>query len=211
MASMKVLVACEFSQVVTKAFRDRGHAAYSCDLVPTEGDSSWHIQDDVLEWLDGYWDMPNYLLGDGLHHKWDMLIAFPPCTFLANSGVRWLINNEERHKQMIEACKFFNALLNAPIEKICIENPIQHKYARGFIRRPDQIIQPYHFGNAESKATCLWLKGLPPLMAKFTGGEGIKQSIWHEPPSENRKANRSRTFQGIAEAMAKQWGEEING
>jgi len=190
---MKVLIACEFSQVVTKAFRVRGHEAYSCDLLSTEGNPDWHLQRDVL------------LETTYRTNFWDMMIAFPPCTYLANSGVRWLLDNEERCKQMAEACKFFNALLGAPIPKICVENPIQHKYARAFIRKPDQIIQPYHFGNMESKATCLWLKGLPPLMAKFTGGEGIKQSVWREPPSENRKANRSRTFQGIAEAMAEQW------
>ena len=189
---MKVLVACEFSQVVTKAFRERGHEAYSCDLLPTEGNPAWHIQGDILKHL-----------GNG----WDLMIAHPDCTFLANSGVRWLADNVGRYRQMVEACKFFNALLDAPIPKICVENPIQHKYARGFIRKPDQLIQPYHYGDAESKATCLWLKGLPPLMAKFTGGEGIKQSIWLEPPSENRRANRARTFKGIAVAMAEQWGE----
>lgn len=187
---MDILIACEVSQVVAKAFRAKGHKAYSCDLVETEGNSDWHIQDDVLKHLN-----------DG----WDLMIAHPDCTFLANSGVRWLIDNEERYRQMLEACKFFNTLLDASILRICVENPIQHKYAREFIKRPDQIIQPYHFGDMESKATCLWLKGLPPLMAKFTGGEGIKQSTWREPPSVNRKANRARTFQGIAEAMAEQW------
>jgi len=188
---MKVLIACEESQVVTKAFRAKGHEAYSCDLLPTRGAPDWHIQGDVLKHL-----------ADG----WDLMIAHPDCTFLANSGVRWLHERPGRRDMMIAACKFFNELLGAPIKRICIENPIQHRYARQYIRKPDQIIQPYHFGDKESKATCLWLKGLPPLMAKFTGGEGIRQSVWLEPPSESRKANRSKTFQGIAQAMAEQWG-----
>ncbi len=135
-----------------------------------------------------------------------MGIFNPDCTYLANSGVRWLIDNPERYELMIKACEFFNKLLNAPIPKICVENPIQHKYARMYIRHYDQIIQPYYFGDAESKATCLWLVGLPPLMAHFSGGEGIKQSVFREAPSPERKANRSRTFRGIAEAMAQQWG-----
>jgi len=185
-----VLVACEVTQVVTKALRERGYEAYSCDLLPTEGKSAWHIQDDVLNHLNDHWDM---------------MIAFPPCTYLCNSGVRWLHERPERWELLKQACNFFNTLLNAPIPRIAIENPIQHRYAREYIRKPDQIIQPYHFGDKESKATCLWLIGLPPLMAQFTGGEGIKQSCFRQPPNPNRGMIRGRTYQGIAEAMANQW------
>jgi hypothetical protein len=197
---MKVLVACEFSGRVREAFKARGHDAWSCDLLPTEIPGQ-HIQDDVLKHLEG----------------WDLMISHPDCTYLANSGVRWLTVisslkefaqclDSSRYDLMLEACNFFNLLLHAPAPKIAVENPIQHKYARKYIRPYDQIIQPYYFGDKETKATCLWLKNLPPLLTQFTGGEGIKQSIWREPPGKNRKANRSRTFQGIANAMAEQWG-----
>ena len=189
---MKVLVACESSYTVTEALRNKGHDAKSCDLLPTEGDAEHHIQGDVLQHL-----------CDG----WDMMIAFPPCPYLCNSGVRWLHERPMRWALMKEACGFFNDLLNAPIPKIAIENPIQHRYARELIRKPDQIIQPYHFGDKESKATCLWLVGLPPLLASFSGGEGIKQSVFNQPPSPNRWRERSRTFPGIAKAMVEQWGE----
>jgi hypothetical protein len=174
-----------------------GHNAYSCDLSLGEKGLPNHLQCDVRE-----------ILKDG----WDMMIAFPPCTYLANSGVRWLSENRtgeeavKRYHKMLDAAVFFNQLLEANIPRICVENPIQHKYARECIRKYDQIIQPYYFGDAESKATCLWLKNLPPLIFKFTGGEGIKQSVFREPPSPERQANRSRTFRGIAEAMAEQWG-----
>ncbi len=185
-----ILVACEKSRRVAKAFEKLGHHAVSCDILPAEQEGE-HIQDDVLKHLDG---------------GWDMMIAFPDCTYLANSGVRWLINNPERYAKMLEACKFFNTLLNADIPLIAIENPIQHKYAREFIRKQDQIIQPWWFGEGETKATCLWLKGLPPLMASsvHTGRYG---RVFREPPSPERKANRSRTYHGIADAMANQWSE----
>jgi len=188
---VRVLIACEWTQVVAKAFRHKGHDAYSCDVIQTEGNLTWHLQDDVLQHLK-----------DG----WDMMIAFPPCTYLCNSGVRWLHERPERQKQLEDACEFFNALLNAPIPKIAIENPIQHKYARERIRKPDQIIQPYHFGGMESKATCLWLEGLPPLLAYFTGGDFIKQSCFLQSPSPARGKERGRTFPSIAKAMAEQWG-----
>ena len=188
---MNVLIACEFSQVVTKAFRERGHEAYSCDVLPTEGNPDWHRRAEV-----------HALLRDG----WDMMIAFPPCTFLCNSGVRWLHERNGRWERMRQAATFFNDLLNAPIPRIALENPIQHRYARNLIRKPDQIIQPYHFGDMQSKATCLWLKNLPPLMAKFSGGEGIRQDCFKTAPSENRWQIRSRTFPSIAKAMAEQWG-----
>ena len=196
--SMKLLNGCAKSKYIADAFEALGWDAWTCDILPAEG-AGKHIQDDVLKHLN-----------DG----WDMAIFHPDCTYLANSGVRWLFEREGRMELMRLtavrlAAGFFNKLLNAPIPLICVENPIQHKYARQYIRHYDQIIQPYHFGDAESKATCLWLIGLPPLMARFSGGEGIKQSVFREPPSLDRKANRSRTFPGIAKAMAEQWGNEV--
>jgi hypothetical protein len=187
---MRILIGCNKSGREAMAFQALGWDAWTCDILPAEYKGN-HIQDDVLKHLN-----------DG----WDMAIFNPDCTYLANSGVRWLFERPGRWALMREACNFFNKLLNAPISKIAIENPIQHKYARQYIRKPDQIIQPYHFGDKESKATCLWLKGLPPLIAKFSGGEGIRQSVYREPPSPERKANRARSFQGIAQAMAEQWG-----
>jgi len=185
-----ILIACEKSRRVARAFEKLGHNAVSCDILPAEQEGK-HIQDDVLKHL-----------SDG----WDMMIAHPDCTYLANSGVRWLIGNTERYAKMLEACEFFNKLLYANIPLIAIENPIQHKYARQFIRKPDEIIQPWWFGEGETKATCLWLVGLPPLMATLvhTGREG---KIYKEPPSLERKANRSRTYLGMADAMARQWSE----
>ena len=186
----RLLNGCAKSVVIIEAFEAQGWDAWTCDVLPSEG---WekHIQDDVLRHLN-----------DG----WDMAIFHPECTYLANSGVRWLFEREGRMEMVKVAASFFNECLDAPIPLICVENPIQHKYARQYIRRYDQIIQPYHFGDMESKATCLWLVGLPPLMANFSGGEGIRQSVFNEPPSADRKANRSRTFNGVAKAMAKQWG-----
>lgn len=188
---MRVLVGCEVTQRVAGALREHGHEAYSCDVLPTEGNRAWHIQGDVLCYLK-----------DG----WDMMIAFPPCTYLCNSGVRWLHERPERWGLLQDAISFFNTLLTAPIPKVAVENPIQHKYAREKIRKPDQIIQPYHFGDMESKATCLWLVRLPPLMAMFSGGEGIRQSVFHQVPSPERGRLRGRTFPGVAMAMAMQWG-----
>ena len=159
---MKVLVACEFSGIVREAFTRQGHEAVSCDYMPTEIPGN-HIRGDVM----------NYIC-DG----WDMMIAFPPCTHLASSGARWFA---ERQKEQWEALMFFCQLLVAPIPKIAIENPIGVISTR--VRKPDQIIHPYHFGIPESKATCLWLKGLPPLLCKFSGGEGIIQRVHLEPPS----------------------------
>ncbi len=190
---MRLLNGCAKSKYIADAFKVLGWDAWTCDILPPEGDGK-HIQDDILNHLN-----------DG----WDMAIFHPECTYLANSGVRWLIERPDRMKFVKVAADFFNKLLDAPIPLICVENPIQHKYAREYIRHYDQIIQPYHFGDAESKATCLWLVGLPPLMARFSGGEGIKQSTFKEPPSPDRRANRSRTFKGIAKAMAEQWGNEV--
>ena len=155
---MKVLIACEESGIVREAFAKLGHDAWSCDLLDTAVHGN-HIKDDVLKHLE-----------DG----WDLLIAHPPCTRLANSGVRWL-KERNLEGEVIIASEFFNSLLNNPIPKVCVENPIQHKYARQYIRNYDQIIQPYQFGHGERKATCLWLRGLPYLVpTKIVNGREQK-------------------------------------
>ncbi len=186
---MRVLIACEFSGIVRDAFAKRGHDAWSCDLLDTEIPGN-HIKGDVFQ-----------IINDG----WDLMIAHPPCTRLANSGVRWL-HERNLWREMIDAAQFFMALLEADIPKIAVENPIQHKWARSMIRKYDQIIQPWQFGHGEQKATCLWLKGLPKLEPTdiITGRE---QRIHEMPPSPTRWMDRSRTYQGIADAMAEQWGE----
>lgn len=186
---MRVLIACEFSGVVRDAFIAKGHNAVSCDLLPTEREGP-HIQGDVLS-----------VLGDG----WDMMIAFPPCTRLCNSGVRWLAERD-LWAELDEAAAFFKAILDAPIDKIVAENPIPHKYAVERIgRKYDQIVQPWQFGHGETKATCLWLKGLPKLEPTniVDGREG---RVWKMGPSEDRAKERSRTFPGIGKAFADQWG-----
>lgn len=196
---MRVLVACEYSAIVRDAFRAKGHDAWSCDILPTEGDPAHHIQGDVLE-----------ILNDG----WDMMIAHPECTFLTNSGVTWLHKDVKRWIKLFEAADFFKAMLDAPIDKIAVENPIMHKYAKRLIgQKQAQVIQPWMFGHTEQKATCLWLKGLPLLtetknvkeeMMKLPDNE--RQRLHYLPPSKDRWKERSRTFQGIANAMADQWG-----
>ena len=186
---MKVLIACEFSGIVRDAFRARGHDAWSCDLLPTERPGK-HIQGDVLERLDDGWDL-------GIFH--------PPCTRLCNSGVRWLA---ERNlwNDLLKAGNFFRKLLEVDIPKICIENPIPHKYAVNIIgRKYDQIIQPWQFGHGETKATCLWLKGLPKLIPTNIIA-GRDNRIHKMSPSKNRGKLRSITYTGFAEAMAEQWG-----
>lgn len=183
---MKILVACEFSGIVREALRLRGHDAWSCDLLPTEIPGK-HIQDDVRKYLS---------------KNWDALIGFPPCTRRANSGVRWIINNPERLALLKQDDLFFEELWNAPIPLICLENPIPHHYST--VPKYNQIVQPWQFGHGETKATCLWLKGLPKLTATNIV-EGREQRIWKIPPSEKRGLERSRTFKGIAEAMASQW------
>ena len=196
---MKILVACEFSQVVTKAFRDNGHEAYSCDLLPTEGNPDWHIQANVLRHLD-----------DG----WDLMIAHPPCTYLANSGVRWLFEQTDRGldriDKMEQAFKFFMRLWKAEIGKICVENPIPHPYGLNLVNpgKYTQLIQPHYFiGSNESKATCLWLRNLPKLeRTQWLGKSEIKQSVFRMPPSKTRGKERSRFPVSIAKAMAEQWG-----
>jgi hypothetical protein len=182
---MRVLIACEFSGIVREAFIRKGHAAFSCDLLKTENPSINHITGDV-----------KYYLKDG----WDLMIAHPPCTHLAVSGARWF---KDKQQEQREAIDFFMALVNAPIPKICIENPIS--IMSTVYRKPDQIIQPWMFGHGETKATCLWLKGLPKLIPTEIV-EGRTPRVYYESPGKNRWKNRSRTLTGIAEAMADQWG-----
>lgn len=182
---MRVLVACEFSGVVRDAFRKRGHDAWSCDLLPCEADPTYHIQGDALEVMRS--------------KEWDLLIAHPPCTHLSVSGARWFKDKVEEQKI---ALAFVSELLNAPIQHIALENPVSIISTK--IRKPDQIIQPWWFGHGETKATCLWLKNLPPLKPTNIV-MGRKARVHHEPPSPDRWKNRSRTYTGIAEAMATQW------
>lgn len=198
---MNILIACEFSGVVRNAFIRRGHRAVSCDFLPTESEGP-HYAGDV-----------RYLLDDG----WDLMIAHPPCDYLTNSGVRWLHERPERWAHMRQGAEFFRLLLEAPIPKIAVENPIMHRYAKAIIGRgQDQVIQPYMFGHPERKATCLWLKGLPALRATHDVREEMarlpkreQQRLHWLPPRPNRAKERSRTFQGIAEAMADQWGSSL--
>jgi hypothetical protein len=193
---MNVLVACEYSGVVREAFAAKGHNAVSCDLLPTEI-PGMHVQGDV---------------SDLMRMDWDLLIAHPPCTYLTNSGVRWLYNadktpNEDRWKQMAEGADFFNMFLYAHhIPMRAVENPIMHKYAVRIVgRKQDQIIQPWMFGHGEQKATGLWLEGLPKLQPTNIVS-GREQKMWKLPPSKDRWKLRSKTYQGIADAMAEQWG-----
>lgn len=192
---MNILIACEESGTVRDAFIKKGHNAISCDILETSNIGP-HIQGDVLPLL---------------KYKWDMIIAHPPCTYLANSGVCHLKDNPERYKSMKEAVIFFNLILNANCSKICVENPIPHKYGLG--KTYTQIIQPYMFGHKERKATCLWLKGLPKLKETNNVKESmlklpnnIQQRLHYLPPGPDRAKLRSKTFKGIAEAMAVQWG-----
>ncbi len=209
---MRILVACEESQAVTKELRELGHEAFSCDLLPCSGGHpEWHYQQDVFKVID---------------KGWDMMIAHPPCTFLAVSGARWLYNkdgskNVERWENQAKALDFVQKLMDAPIDKIAIENPIS--VISSNIRKPDQIVQPWQFGDKAQKSTCLWLKNLPKLeptdivekgeFIEFISKKGVKkkQPKWYfealknaKTPAE-RRTLRSKTFKGMAEAMAKQW------
>lgn len=182
---MKVLIACEFSGVVREAFANKGYDAYSCDLLETDIPSKKHLICDVKD-----------VLNDG----WDLMIAHPPCTHLAVSGARWF---KDKLQEQYEAVEFFMMLIKASIPKIALENPVSIMSTR--YRKPDQIIQPWQFGHGETKATCLWLKNLPPLVPTniVTGRE---QRIHKLPPTKDRWKLRSVTYQGIADAMAEQWG-----
>ena len=204
---MKVLIACEFSGVVREAFRKRGHDAWSCDLLPTEIPGP-HYRTDIRNlFLPNEYGSDLYTEDRNITYpNFDLMIAHPPCTYLANSGVRWLHTQPDRWDKMVEGAHFFKTLLEAPIPHIAVENPIMHKYAVEIIgRRQDQIVQPWMFGHGETKATGFWLKNLPPLKPTniVDGREG---RVWKESPGPDRWKNRSRTLQGIAEAMADQWG-----
>lgn len=211
---MRVLVACEYSATVRDAFRKRGHDAWSCDLLPTEGDAAWHIQEPL-----------EHVFGKGTLNTmrpWDLVIAHPPCTHLAVSGARFFAEKKADGRQG-EALDFVRMIMAANCERIALENPINIISSQ--IRKPDQIIQPWQFGHAETKATCLWLKGLPKLvptgivepdyMRKADGSyyrdaKGKRYSRIHfmsgRMKDTERWKERSRTYQGIADAMAEQWG-----
>ena len=184
---MRILIACEFSGIVREAFVGSGHDVWSCDLIPTEI-AGQHIRGDVMNYLD---------------KGWDMMIAHPPCTYLASSGARWW---KDRLSEQRKAIEFVRRLMDAPIEKIAIENPIGKLSTA--IRKPDQIIQPWQFGHGETKATCLWLKNLPLLRPTFIVDGRLPKVHWASGwmLAEERRKFRSRTYPGIAEAMAEQWG-----
>lgn len=188
---MRILIACEESQAVCKALRyGGGHEAYSCDLQPCSGGHpEWHIQADALELL---------------KMRWDMIIAFPPCTDLAVSGARWFPEKRADGRQQ-RSIEFFMRFVNADCPRIAVENPVG--IMSTIYRKPDQIIQPWQFGHGETKATCLWLKGLP-LLKPTNIVPGREARIWKMPPGENRAKERSKTYPGIAQAMAEQWTED---
>lgn len=185
---MRVLVACEFSAVVRDAFRSRGHDAYSCDLLDSEGAAEYHYKCDARELFEST-------------YRWDLMIAHPPCTHLAVSGARWF-KDKPPHLQQ-DALKFVRDLMGADIPRIAIENPISVISSK--IRKPDQIVQPWYFGHGETKATCLWLKNLP-LLVPTDIVEGREPRVHHASPGPDRWKFRSQTLQGFADAMADQWG-----
>ena len=198
---MRVLVACEYSGTVRDAFIAAGHDAMSCDVLPTDV-AGPHYQGDIM---------------DVLHDGWDIMIAHPPCTYLTNAGVTWLHRDADRWVKLDEGAAFFKALLDAPISKICVENPIMHKYAKERIGgvKQSQTVQPYWFGHTEQKATCLWLKGLPLLTATnnvkaemMALPDNQRQRLHYLPPSADRWKLRSTTYAGLAAAMADQWGNQ---
>lgn len=187
---MKVLVACEYSGAVRRAFRDCGHDAWSCDLLPAEDESEHHFKCDVLSVF--------------AHTEWDLLIAHPPCTHLAVSGARWFPAKRADGSQQA-AIDFFMALVNAPVHRIAVENPVC--IMSRLYRKPDQIIQPWQFGHGEVKATCLWLKNLP-MLTPTNIVEGREARVHKMAPGPDRWKKRSRTLTGIANAMAQQWGTQ---
>jgi len=199
---MRVLVACEFSGTVRRAFAARGHDAWSCDLLPADDGSNRHITGDARNHLN-----------DG----WDLMVAHPPCTRLCNSGVRWLHtpppgkSAEDMQADLVEGAALFSAFWNAPIERIAVENPVMHRHAKALIegyREPAQSVQPWQFGHGETKRTCLWLKNLPPLVPTNIVS-GREARVHRMPPGPDRWKERSRFFTGIAEAMAAQWGDLV--
>ena len=196
---MRVLVACEYSGTVRNAFLARGHDAWSCDLLPAEDNSDRHIQGDARN-----------ILGD----NWHLLIAHPPCTRLCNSGVRWLSvpppgkTQAEMQEELLAGADLFSAFWNAPIAHVAVENPVMHKHAKALIRNystPAQSVQPWQYGHGECKRTCFWLRNLPPL-SPTNIVEGRNQRVARMSPGPDRWKERSRTYLGIAEAMAEQWG-----
>lgn len=187
---IKVLVACEYSGAVRNAFRAMGFDAWSCDLLPSEDNSKFHIQGDVFR-------------ADIWEAQWDLMIAHPPCTHLAVSGARWFKDKKEEQEDALE---FVRMLLAVPVKHIALENPISIISSK--IRKPEQIIQPWQFGHGETKATCLWLKNLPKLEPTDIV-EGREARVHKMPPSPDRWKERSRTYKGIAEAMANQWGKYV--
>lgn len=197
---LRVLVACEFSGIVRRAFAAPGHDAWSCDLLPAEDRSNQHIVGDARDILNDGWDL--------------LMVAHPPCTRLCNSGVRWLTSPptgktlEQIWRELDEAAALFSAFWNAPIGRVCIENPVMHGHAKRRIRNyapPAQSVQPWQFGHGETKRTCFWLRGLPPLIPTNIV-EGREQRVFRMPPGPDRARERSRFFPGIAAAMADQWG-----
>ena len=202
---MNVLVACEESQRVCIAFRERGHNAFSCDVEPCSGGHpEWHIMQDVLPLLNG---RCNFKTMDGIGHsidgKWDLIVAFPPCTHLAVSGARYFEQKLKDGRQQ-QGIDFFMEFTKADCDKIAIENPIGIMSTN--YRKPDQIIQPWMFGHGETKATCLWLKNLLKLEPTNIV-DGREQRIWKMPPGPERAKERSKTYEGIARAMASQWSD----
>ena len=195
---MKILIACEESQEVCKAFRKKGHEAYSCDILPCSGGHpEWHIQGDAVK--------------EAYSGKYDMMIAHPPCTYLSNAGARFLypkgVLNQDRLKLGLEAKVFFMQLLEAPIEKIVVENPVQSTVFG--IRKYDQVIEPYFFGHPFKKKTCLWLKNVEELESTNILEKPQSTKVpgnWFNKGGKDRQKNRSKTFPGIAKAMAEQWG-----
>lgn len=187
---MRILVACEFSGVVRAAFRQRGHDAWSCDLLAADDGDRHHIRGDVRQ-----------VLRDG----WDAMIAFPPCTHLALSGARWF---EAKAREQAEAIRFVEALWFAPIPSVSVENPRSVLSTRSALRRPSQVVHPWQFGHGEKKETWLWLRGLP-LLRPTRIVEGRAPRVHHQPDSRDRWKRRSRTLPGLADAMAQQWGDYL--
>lgn len=217
--SLKVLVACEESQRVCIEFRKLGHEAYSCDIEPCSGGrEEWHIQNDVLPFLNGNCE---FKTADGITHridgKWDMIIAHPPCTYLSNAGARFLypkgILNEDRLNLGLQAKQFFMAIYNADCDRIAIENPIPSRIYE--LPPYTQTIQPYEYGHPFQKKTCLWLKNIPMLQPTDIIPKENRQSTkiagnWFNKGGKDRKKNRAKTFEGIANAMAEQWGGMVD-
>lgn len=212
---MRVLVACEESQRVCVEFRKLGHIAFSCDIIPCSGGHpEWHIMQDVIPLLNGNCKFRTQS-GQGyrLHGEWDLIIAHPPCTHLAVSGARWFAEKRADGRQQA-AIDFFMQFVNADCEHIAVENPVSIMSTQ--YRKPDQIIQPWMFGHPEKKATCLWLKGLPLLVPTNDVSDYMKtlpknqqERLHYLPPSPDRAKLRSKTYPGIARAMAEQWGLKL--